>query len=473
MKNFASIIFVVLVSCLTIFSCRQTPQRDTTALPVISASNADYAKRPFPDWAKNASIYEVNVRQYTPEGTFKAFATHLHRLKEMGVDILWFMPIHPISRAKRKGTLGSYYAVADYKAVNPNFGSPEEFKALVDTIHELGMHVILDWVPNHTGWDNHWIKEHPDWYTQDKEGHIVDPINPQTGKSWGWTDVADLNYDNAAMRRAMIDALKFWITNFHVDGYRCDVAHGVPLDFWEQAVDSLNKIKVVFMLAESEKPALRNSACFIADYGWTFLHLMNSIAEGSKDATDLDEYLTKDASRYNRGFHMNFTTNHDENSWSGTVFERLGEGQLTFAALAFTLGGMPLIYSGQEAGLNKRLAFFEKDTIEWGNFKYANFYKTLLDLKHRNKALWNGKFGGKVERIPTGNDKNVFAFQREKDGDKVVVILNLSDYPQDAKLKGDLHMGKYNNVFAQGTTILTEDMMMNLNPWDYLVLSNK
>ncbi len=426
-----------------------------------------------PDWAKNAVIYEVNLRQYTPEGTIAAFRHHLPRLRDLGVDILWFMPIHPISQTKRKGTLGSYYAVADYKAVNPEHGTLEEFKALVQEIHDLGMKVILDWVPNHTGWDHPWISQHPDWYTQDENGNILDPVNPETGESWGWTDVADLNYDVPEMRLAMIEAMKFWVTECDVDGFRCDVAHGVPADFWVQATDSLYALEPLFMLAEAEVPELRNNGSFVMDYGWSFHHLMNEIARGEKNALDIERWLQEDRKKYTQGYHMHFTSNHDENSWAGTEFERLGEGHKAFAVLAATFDGMPLIYSGQEAAFNRRLAFFEKDSIDWGDFPYTDFYRTLFELKHRNQALWNGKDGGELQRIPTGADDKVFAFLREKNGDRLVVVINLSPDTQTITLQGSAYTGEYTNVFARGTTTLLEDMMMTLDGWEYAVFSNK
>ncbi|MCB0641715.1 MAG: alpha-amylase, partial [Phaeodactylibacter sp.] len=310
------------------------------------------------DWIKKANIYEVNIRQYTPEGTFNAFAQHLPRLQDMGVKILWFMPIYPISEKNRKGTLGSYYAVSDFTSVNPNFGTMDDFKALVADAHTRGMKVILDWVPNHTGWDHHWITEHPDWYTQNEAGEIIDPSNDK-GESYGWTDVADLNYNNADMRKAMIDDLKFWLTEVGVDGYRCDVAYEVPDDFWAQVHDAFKPFEPVFMLAEAEHAPHRNEGYFNMSYSWSFHHLMNDIAKGKKDATAVKTWYQEDRAKFKQGYHMQFTTNHDENSWNGTIEERMGEAGDAMNVLAFTFDGMPLIYSGQEAGLNKRLEFFE------------------------------------------------------------------------------------------------------------------
>ena len=427
-----------------------------------------------PAWARDANIYEVNVRQYSPEGTFAAFERHLPRLKEMGVEILWFMPIYPISKVKRKGSLGSYYAVADYTAVNPNFGTMAEFKALVHRIHDLGMRVILDWVPNHTGWDHPWVEEHPDWYTRDADGNIVDPRHPETGESFGWTDVADLNYEQPELRRAMIDEMRFWLEEVDVDGFRCDVAGEVPLEFWKECIPRLRVINPdLFMLAEAEVPAHRNSGLFTMSYAWSFHHLMNAIAAGEETAAAIGAWLEKDRRVFKRGYHMQFITNHDENSWNGTVRERLGDAADAMAVLAFTIEGMPLLYSGQEARLDKRLRFFEKDTIDWAGYPKQAFYRTLLELKRRNQALWNGESGGVAQPILTGNEADVFAFYRERGADKVLVVLNLSDDLQDIVLKSDACVGEYTNVFANSTITVTKDMTLQLNPWDYVVWSNQ
>ena len=493
MKKFQILAWGLLLTTLAQFStaCKNKPAE--TAEPPVT-----FEKPRVPDWHKNSVIYEVNTRQYTPEGTFKAFEAHIPRLKEMGVDILWFMPVHPVSVKNRKGDLGSPYAVADYYAVNPDFGTMEEFKHLVVAIHNAGMHIIIDWVPNHSGWDNPWITEHKDWYTQDSLGNVVDPIDPATGKSWGWTDVADFNYDNPALRQGMIDAMQFWVTETGIDGFRVDVAHNVPVDFWAECSDSLYAMKPLFMLAEAEVPAIRNNGAFVMDYAWSMHHLLNDIAKTQganrdktpqlvqgnatdggaapvekKTALDIDRLLAEKAREYTKGYFMEFTSNHDENSWSGTEFQRMGDGHKAFAVLVSTFDGMPLIYSGQESAMDKQLAFFTKDSIPWGDYQYAGFYKTLFDLKDRNKGLWNGTEGGPLVKIPTGNDENIYAFIREKDGDKAVVVINLSAKKQDFKLTGTSFAGTYTNVFTNEPKELTDGMSLSLNAWDYLVFSNK
>jgi len=492
-------LIVLLAGSLTalwfLSSCKSTPATQKEANN--SNEKSAWEKPRTPDWHKNATIYEVNLRHFTPENTFQSFEAHVPRLKEMGIDILWFMPIHHVSEKERKGELGSPYAVTDYTGVNPDFGTMEDFQHMLQVIHDAGMYCIIDWVPNHTGWDSKWITDHPDWYTKDKDGNITDPINKDTGEPWGWTDVADLNYDNAEMRLEMINSMRFWVNEIGIDGFRVDVAHGVPTDFWEQCSDSLFAEKPIFMLAEAEIEEFINVGAFQMDYGWEMHHTLNEIAkyhganrggkklvqgnvvEGTeekaekKTALDIDKVLKKYARKYKKGYKMHFTSNHDENSWAGTEFARMGDGHKAFAVLTATFDGMPLIYTGQESAMDKQLEFFKKDSIPWGDYAYAGFYKSLFDLKHRNQALWNGEHGGALVKIPTGNDENVYAFVREKNGDQVVVIINLSAEEQEATLSGSNFAGNYTDIFTNEAQTLAEGTKMGLKAWEYLVLENK
>jgi glycosidase len=418
-----------------------------------------------PAWSRNANIYEVNVRQYTPEGTLKAFEAHIPRLKEMGVDILWLMPIFPIGEKNRKGTLGSYYSISDYVAVNPEFGTLEDLKDVVKIAHDNGMYVILDWVANHTAWDHHWIEEHPDWYKKDSLGHMFSPYD--------WTDVVQLDYDNKELWQGMIDAMKFWVAEAGIDGYRCDVAYMVPVEFWNLCRQELDKIKPVFMLAEAEEPTHHHKA-FDMSYAWELHHLMNEIAQGKKNALDLETYFMKQDTLFPEdAYRMNFITNHDENSWKGSEFERMGPAVLTMAVLAHTLPGMPLIYTGQESALTKRLEFFEKDMVDWGSYEMAPFYKTLLDIKHRNQALWNGTWGGELQRIPTGSDSTLFFYFREKEGDAIFVLTNLSDKIQEGKLKGDRYLGNYYELFSREEKAFAKNDVIRLKPWEQRIYVRK
>ncbi len=413
-------------------------------------------------WSRNAVIYEVNIRQYTKEGTFRAFQEHLPRLKELGIDILWLMPVTPISEKNRKGTMGSYYSVADYKKVNPEFGTEADFQALVKQAHELGMYVILDWVANHSGWDNPWIEENPEWYTQNEKGEIISP-NPD------WSDVADLNYDNPELRLAMIDAMKYWITEFDIDGYRCDIAGLVPTDFWNTTRTELDKIKPVFLLAEAWEPQLTEDAFDMA-YAWDMHHIMNSVAKGEKKATALLEHIQENLERYAPdSYLMQFITNHDENSWQGTEYERMGDGVNSFAVLSFTIPGMPLLYSGQEAAFNKRLEFFEKDEIDWSNNELEAFYKKLIQLKHSRAVLKNGAEGGDFEVLDTNNE-HVVAFARKNESEKMLVLLNLSGEAQKITLEDELLEGSYTDYFSGKSVTFGKSEKLELAPWFYQVL---
>jgi len=444
------IFLVIFPSCMKKKPGEQKPSEKSGMTEVVNL-----------EWVKNATIYEVNIRQYTPEGTFDAFAEHLPRLKDLGVDILWLMPIHPIGEKNRKGELGSYYSVRDYTTVNPEFGDMDDFKALVSQVHKLGMHIIIDWVPNHTAWDNPWATDHPDWYKQDEEENFVSPFD--------WTDVIQLDYDNHQMRQAMIDAMKFWLAEADIDGFRCDVAHMVPVDFWNESRMALDAVKAIFYLAEADQPFLHEKA-FDATYGWPFHHLMNEIAKGNKTAKAISHHFNRVDSTYPGGsIIMQFTSNHDENSWNGTVWERLGDAVETFAVLSFTVPGMPLIYNGQEAGLDERLEFFVKDTIEWQDHELFSFYQSLISLKKRNKALWNGVHGGTLTRVTSTDNISVYAFLREKEEDKVFVILNLSDKPVEVTLKGDKYIGDYMNIFNGENVTFKENAEVSLEPWKYIV----
>jgi glycosidase len=391
-----------------------------------------------PAWSKQASIYEVNIRQYTPEGTFNAFSQHLDRLEEIGVKILWIMPIQPIGKDKRKGSLGSYYSIADYASTNPEFGSLEDFKDLVKEAHKRDMKVILDWVANHTSWDHTWIGQNRDWYSQNDAGEIIAPVED-------WSDVADLNFNNYDMRKAMEEDMIFWVREADIDGFRCDMAMMVPMDFWDNARVRLDSIKPMFFLAEAEGPEFHNKS-FDMSYGWELHHMMNDIANGHKSVNEIDHYLARQDSFYSKDdYRMFFITNHDENSWNGTVGDRMGDNAHNFHVLASTLPqSMPLIYSGQEAGLNKSLAFFEKDQIDWSDTSQYEFYTKLTHLKLEHPCLINGREQGSFERLHTDNDR-IYAFKRVKDGAELLVYINLADhnFQTSAPLDGEKSYENY------------------------------
>jgi len=415
-----------------------------------------------PDWSKNATIYEVNIRQYTPEGTFKAFEKHLPELKDLGVKILWLMPINPIGVKNRKGTLGSYYSIKDYKAVNPEYGTLDDFKELVRNAHKMGMKVLIDWVANHTAWDNVWVKTHPDFYTKNAEGNFEPPVKD-------WTDVIDLNYKNKKLWEYMTDAMIYWVKETDIDGFRADVAGMIPTAFWNYARKRLDKVKKVFMLAEWENEKLHEQA-FDMTYAWEIQHIMKEIYKGKMNVGNLDAYLQREKKRFNpKAYRMVFTSNHDENSWNGTVSERFGKAKKTFAVMTFLVKGMPLIYSGQEAGLDKRLAFFDKDTINWKKSEFRSLYKTLVHLKLKNKALWNGIYGGEMIRLKTNDDKNIFAFLREKEDNKIISVFNLSNKEKIVTIADKKLNGFYKVLFSNKQRKITGNFNAKLSPWSYLV----
>jgi len=415
-----------------------------------------------PEWTKSANIYEVNIRQNTPEGTFNAFQEDLPRLKEMGVDIIWLMPIHPIGEKNRKGKLGSYYSIKDYRAVNPNFGTLEDFKALVDSTHKHGMKLILDWVPNHTAWDHAWVTEHPEYYAKDSTGAITYEAD--------WTDIALLNYENKDLWPKMIDAMKYWINEADIDGFRVDHAsHEIPMAFWEQAVPEIDQEKEgLFWLAEWDEPKLH--PVFDASYPWEYFHMTTDIAKQNKPLSAIDEYMEKEQERYpEHAYRMYFTSNHDENSWNGTDRELFGENFRNFAVLAATIDGMPLVYNGQESGLYKQLEFFEKDTVNWKDYKHQEFYSTLFDLKDRNEALWNGQYGGDFIKVANDKADSVYSFKRVKGEDEVMVVLNLSGNSYSVNFPGIDTETNYTNVFT-GEEQVMGNGAVDMSPHSFLVL---
>ncbi|HEV7620573.1 MAG TPA: alpha-amylase family glycosyl hydrolase [Flavisolibacter sp.] len=405
------------------------------------------------------------MRQYTPEGAFKAFENHLQRLKDMGVSILWIMPINPIGEKNRKGTLGSEYSVKDYYAINPEFGSMDDFKHLVNKIHDMGMHVIVDWVANHSAWDNPLVKQHPEWYIKNREGNF----EPTPWRDYD--DIIDFDYDQPGLRKYMTNALKYWVKEANINGYRCDVASFVPLDFWENARAELSRMKPVFMLAEATDRDLHKRA-FDMTYSWSLWDNLHAITVNHASVSGLTEgYIAENVSIWPKdAYRMNFIENHDKNSWEGTQYTNFGKGLNAAIVLTATIDGMPLIYSGQEAGLNRSLNFFERDPIQWKQDTIGQIYTKLFHLKHDNQALWNGKWGGEMERIKNDNMKQVIAFAREKNGDKVITIVNLSDKAVSVKLDTQYDKGAYTELFTNAKVALKGDDKLSLQPWSYMVL---
>lgn len=411
-------------------------------------------------WTLHTNLYEVNLRQYSPEGTFAGFAPHLKRLRDMGVEVLWFMPITPISVEGRQGTLGSYYACSDYTAVNPEFGTVDEFCELVDQAHALGFKVIIDWVANHTGIDHWWTQQHPSFYIRNAQGKFYDRN--------GWHDVIDLNFYNHHLRQSMIDAMKFWVNECDIDGFRCDMAHLVPLDFWIRARTELDAIKPLFWLAETE--TISYHAAFDASYTWNWMHQTEKFVKGNINVYGLERTLLDYRAQFPaQALRLYFTANHDENSWNGTEYEKYGDAALPLAVFSCTWEGLPLIYSGQEMPNHKRLKFFDKDTIQWsGTYALHDFYKSLLQLRASNPALQ--AVNAPATRVHTTADDHIFCYVRTNGEREVLVLLNLSSLDLKFELRAANIAGQYRNVFKNESMTFPAEKHIELNAWNYLVL---
>ena len=424
-----------------------------------------YVELTNPDWVKNATVYELNIRQFSPEGSFKAVEKQLPRLKKMGIDIIWLMPVQPIGIVNRKGSLGSYYSVKDYLKVNPEFGTEADFRNLVKEIHAQGMYVILDWVANHSSWDSNLVTQHPEWYTKSRDAKF------QSTPWRDYDDIIDFDYSQPALRKYMTDALKFWVKEYNIDGYRCDVASFVPIDFWENARAELETIKPVFMLAEAEDKELHRKA-FDATYNWTLWNILHQIATQNKSVKTLSEaYIAEHISIFPKeGIRMNFTDNHDKNSWEGNQYSNFGPALKSAIVFTAIMDGMPLVYSGQEAGLDRSLKFFDRDPIEWKKHENEVLYTTLFNLKHQNQALWNGKHGGEMVRIMNDQMDQVISFVREKNGDKVLAFMNLSKDPVQVNFDTHFDQGMYTNLFTGKPQEVKAQTIFSLKPWEYVVL---
>lgn len=415
-----------------------------------------------PAWIRRAVVYEVNTRQYSQAGTFAAVEADLPRLRALGVDVLWFMPIHPIGEHNRKGSLGSPYAVRDYYGINPEFGFAADFKKLTTAAHQQGFHVILDWVGNHTAWDNPLAQQHPDFFVRDAKGAFVPPLG------FDWTDVIQLDFGNHAVWDYEYEALAYWIREFGVDGFRCDFATGVPTKFWDEVSARLRKLRPdLFLLAESELPQQQVHA-FNASYAFEMMKTFNAVAQGRVDVSHIDDTLAATRAQFPRGSTLlRYTSNHDENSWQGTEFERLGGGAAPFAVLSFVLDGIPLIYNGQEIGLDRRLAFFERDPITWREHPLTRFYQTLCNLRHEHPAL---QTGSAQRRLDTTRNDSLYVLLRENGDDRVVALLNLTARDVTADAFDPALAGKWRDAFTNESFESGAHQAVSLQAWRYRVL---
>ena len=449
-------------------SCSGTLRKNLNSLEVganIDYNPASYVKLTHPDWAKDAVIYQINTRQFTNEGTFKAAQKQLPRLKELGVDILWLMPIHPIGEKNRKGSLGSPYAVKDFRQVNPEFGTLEDFKAFVGAAQDFGMKIIIDWVANHSAWDNHLVTDQPDWYATDWKGDFHP--TPWTD----WSDIIDFDYSNPSLRQYMTEAMVYWVKDVGVDGFRADVAGFVPLDFWEEVRRQLDEIKPVFMLAEWEQRDLHSHA-FDATYGWAWKEAAQDVAAGRADAGRLRGFYADDLLTWPEdAYRMLYTSNHDQNSWDGTPMDIYGDAYETMLALQFVSRGIPLIYNGQEAYNQKQLEFFERDPIEWRTHPIEAQIKKLIDLKKTNRALWNGRAGGMTIPVSTSHSSQILSFARKKEGNTVVALFNVTSNETTFALTDGPVSGTYfEPLRGDALTSLTLGDKLTLPAWGYKIL---
>lgn len=425
----------------------------------------DYVEIQHPEWSRSATLYQINTRQFTPEGTFRSAVEELPRLKALGADILWLMPVHPIGEVERKGSLGSPYAVRDYYGVNPEFGTLEDLEAFVDRAHELGMYVILDWVANHTAWDNPLTDEHPGWYERDWKGDF------RPTPWWDWSDIIDLDYTRPEVRRYMADAMKYWVAEVDVDGFRADVAGFVPVDFWEEVRRELEAVKPVFMLAEWESRDLHARA-FDATYAWSWYDAVHRIVRGQADVSRLYVYYSWDESAYPpEAMRMAFVSNHDKNAWEATQFEAFGDGLEAAIVLSVVGDHIPLIYNGQEAGNPRRLAFFEKDPIAWREHPVGDLYRDLFALKHENTALHNAPWGATMVRIPNDAETRVLSFVRQNERDRVVAVFNFSDRARETVLGQGPYAGEYTDPFGGEAVRLEAGSRLSLPPWGWRVFT--
>jgi glycosidase len=422
-----------------------------------------YVKIKHPDWTRNATIYQINIRQFTGKGTFRAAERQLPRLKALNVDILWLMPIHEIGQKNRKGTLGSPYSVRDYYSVNHEFGTLDDLKHFVTAAHAQGFHVILDWVANHTAWDNPLVQQHPEWYQRDWKGDF------RPTPWFDWTDIINLDYRQPGLRKYMTESMKYWVTEADVDGYRCDVAGFVPVDFWNNVRRELDVIKPVFMLAEAESRDLHAEA-FDMTYAWGWYDAMHQVAVGEADLGALVGYYSGNEGSFPPDcMRMTFVSNHDKNAWEGTQSEQFGDALEAAIALSVVGDGLPLIHNGQEAGESKRLKFFEKDPIEWKQHPIGELYRKLFALKKANTALWNAHWGATMIRVPNNASAEVLSFVRRNERDKVFAVFNFSKEARTVKFEETLFPGTYTDFFSGERVELPASTLLSLKPWAFRV----
>lgn len=451
----AALTFITITACA---SAPTAPADDTARW-----QPEPYVKLKHPDWAKDAVLYQLNIRQFTEEGTFAAAEEQLDRLADLGIDIIWLMPIHPIGEKNRKGTLGSPYSVKDYYGVNPEFGTLDDLRSFVDAAHARGMHVILDWVANHTAWDNQLVFDHPEWYERDWDGDLMPT------RWWDWSDIIDLDYSQPGLREYMAGAMRYWVEKVGIDGYRCDVAGYIPLDFWEDVRTELDSIKPVFMLGEFDQRDIHARA-FDASYAWEWKNIMHAISKGDARANALFGYYSTNESVWPQdAYRMIYTSNHDQNAWDAAAPDFYGAAYESAIVLSFIGEGLPLIYNGQEAFNEKQLEFFEKDPIAWRDHPIADLFRTLIALKTEMTALHNGAAGARMVPVVNTTPEDVLSFSRRDKNGGVFVVINLSPVAQSTSFTDGPYAGTYAEYFSGKSLIIDTSTELTLPAWSYRI----
>ncbi len=412
----------------------------------------------------SSNIYEVNIRQYTQEGTFSAFQKNLPRLQKMGVEILWLMPVYPIGQTHRKGELGSYYSIRDFEDINPEFGTKDDFRSLIEAAHDAGMKLIIDWVANHAAWDNVWTKDHPDFFLRNENGEFLSPYD--------WSDVIQIDHSNKAQQIRMMEAMAYWVREFNIDGFRADLAHLTPLPFWIDARMFLQNYKTeLIWLAETEE--INYHQAFDISFTWNWMHTSEKyIKNGEADHTFIDVIKNSTINFPENALRLYFTSNHDENSWNGTEYDKYERFAQAMAVMSCTLpSSVPLIYSGQEIPNRKRLAFFEKDHLNWDNTLQLNdFYANLFSFRKlffSNKNYQNFKFHF------LNVSERIIAYIIADDLSSCIVVLNFSDKIFSDHINAENLSGEYIDLFSGETIQIHNNFFFSIPSSGYKIYYSK
>ena len=428
-------------------SCAQQSEKKHTLVSVVN----------HPLWSQNKTIYQVNLRQFSTAGDFNSLGERLPELKKLGVGIIWLLPVYPIGGNNSGDTTKNFYAVKDFKAISPDLGNEDDFRDLIKAIHQQGMYIIMEWVSNQTATDNVLTASHPEYFRKDENGKFISPA--------GKNDLIGFDYNNPALRNYMLEAMQYWVNEFDIDGFNCTAAEKIPVDFWDQVRRKLELIKPVFMSADGEAAYLHNRA-FDMTCSWQLYYALNNVAQGREKVTKIEEILRQEQRLYPpSAYRMRFTETYNENPEAGTAIERLGDAAKTAAVLTATIPGKPMIYNGQEAGLEKMSAPFKEDSIQWKESVFRNFYSKLFSLYRDNPALYQGK----MVKISPDDEAAVYAFARVKENYKVVVVLNFSANQRTIELESDELPGKYTELFSNVPLTFEEDRLFDLEPWAYRV----